>query len=109
MAKATRLGKNRVEMTLQEEIFSLIHNIVVVTSPIGVQAPPALAAMTAKQSGTNLSFFSGINLRMMEIIKIIVVRLSKIAERKKVMQDDSINNSGLDLVLKNLWTTSKPL
>lgn len=39
------LGRNNVFMMLPEEMFSFIHNIMVVTSPIGVQAPPALAAM----------------------------------------------------------------
>ena len=37
---------------------SAIHNIVVVTSPIGDQAPPALAEITIKPANHNLKFLS---------------------------------------------------
>jgi hypothetical protein len=60
--------------------------MVVVTSPIGVHAPPALAAMTiipAKKS--RMSLF-GINFLISETITIDVVRLSRTDERKKVTQ-----------------------
>ena len=52
----TRLGKNRLFMMWAEVILLPIHSMIVVTSPMGVQAPPALAAMTIMLPNTHLSF-----------------------------------------------------
>ena len=41
-------GRNKFCIKPTEETFLPIHNMVVVTSPIGDQAPPALAAMIIK-------------------------------------------------------------
>ena len=61
-----------------------IHNIVVVTSPIGVQAPPALAAMIIIPANHNLSLWSFKILAHKEIITIAVFKLSRIDDKKKV-------------------------
>ena len=42
---AITLGRKILFIIPPEEILSLIHSMMVVTSPMGVQAPPALAAM----------------------------------------------------------------
>jgi len=44
--RQARLGRKRCSMTFAVESCPPIHSIVVVTSPMGVQAPPAFAAMT---------------------------------------------------------------
>ena len=62
-----------------------IHSIIVVTSPIGDQAPPAFAARIktpAKSHNVSLSLISfGSN----AAITIAVVRLSRTAEKKNVI------------------------
>lgn len=45
-ARETIDGRIRSRMVGRVEMLPLIHSIVVVTSPMGVQAPPALAART---------------------------------------------------------------
>ncbi|MNL86701.1 hypothetical protein D3C87_2155160 [compost metagenome] len=45
-SRHTRLGRNRLLMMPPVVIWLPIHSMVVVTSPIGDQAPPALAAIT---------------------------------------------------------------
>ena len=53
-----------------------IHNIVVVTSPIGDQAPPAFAAMIIKPANHNLSLFSLISFLKIVIRTMVAVKLS---------------------------------
>ena len=45
-SRQTRLGMNRLKTMPLALIWLPIHSMVVVTSPIGDQAPPALAAIT---------------------------------------------------------------
>src|SRR5688572_1232691 len=71
---------------LSVEICPPIHSMVVVTSPIGVHAPPALAAITIIPAKKSLISLLGINLRIKDTITIEVVRLSSTDERKKVTQ-----------------------
>jgi len=52
-------GKNNAEIVGNAEICPLIHSIVVVTSPIGVHAPPAFAAITIKAPNSFRSSASG--------------------------------------------------
>ncbi len=80
------LGTNRTLIMFTVDIWPPIHNIVVVTSPMGVHAPPALAAITIMPAKVNFNSLSWINLRMSDIITIDVVRLSNTAERKNVTQ-----------------------
>jgi hypothetical protein len=77
------LGRNNAFITAIVESCPCIQSIVVVTSPIGVQAPPALAATTIQQLKIILSLEEGMILLSNEIIKMVVVRLSKMLERKK--------------------------
>ncbi len=89
-------------------IWPPIQSMVVVTSPIGVQAPPALAAITiipAKKSRSSClssSFF--IN----EIITMVVVRLSRTELRKKVTKPTSHMSEESLVVLMREVMTSKP-
>src|ERR1700722_3085309 len=83
MIMETSEGKKSAFMTPRLVNWPLIHNIVVVTSPIGVQAPPAFAAITTMQQSKNRSALFGTSLRKSETIRIVVVKLSRMAERKK--------------------------
>ena len=58
------------------------HNIVVVTSPIGENAPPALAAITIAEADLS-KFFPLKNLLAICKNTIVVVRLSRKAEETK--------------------------
>ncbi|CAI8161204.1 MAG: Uncharacterised protein [Crocinitomicaceae bacterium] len=66
-----------------EETFLPIQSMVVVTSPIGDQAPPALAAMIISPANHILSLLSLINFLRMVINTIVAVRLSIIADKIK--------------------------
>jgi hypothetical protein len=57
---------------------------VVVTSPIGLKAPPALEEIITNPHTNHFVFLSATNLFKIVTITIVVVRLSKMAERKKV-------------------------
>ena len=57
--------------------------MVVVTSPIGDQAPPALAATTISAAYQILSFLSETTFCKIEIRTIVAVRLSIIADNIK--------------------------
>ena len=85
-SRQTRLGRKSALMMPVALIWWPIHSMVVVTSPIGDQAPPALAAMTTIPAKNQRSRWSPISLRNSEIITMVVVRLSSTAERKKVMK-----------------------
>jgi hypothetical protein len=61
-------------------IWPPIHSIVVVTSPIGDQAPPALAAMTMMPAKNRRSAWLDSSLRISEIMTMVVVRLSSSAD-----------------------------
>ena len=62
-----------------------IHNMVVVTSPIGDQAPPELAAITTRAANISRSSLSAIIFRNSETRTMVVVRLSRTADKKNVM------------------------
>jgi hypothetical protein len=70
-------------------IWPPIHSMVVVTSPIGDQAPPELAAMTMMPAKNRRSSCLASSLRISEIITMVVVRLSRTALRKKVTKPTS--------------------
>ena len=77
-------GKKSSLISLKLLTFPDIHNIVVVTSPMGDQAPPALAAIIVMPAYHKRSSLLGINFLSTVMITIVVVRLSIIADRKKV-------------------------
>src|SRR5205085_3337754 len=85
-SKQMMLGINKTVMMFTVEICPPIQSMVVVTSPIGVQAPPALAAITIMPAKKRRMSRLGINLRISDIMTIDVVRLSRIEERKNVTQ-----------------------
>ena len=63
------------------------HNMIVVISPMGDQAPPALAAMIIMLAYNQRSLGSLTNLRNNNTITIEVVRLSRIADMKNVTNE----------------------
>src|SRR6478735_3351069 len=106
------LGKNNVTMILPVEICPPIQSMVVVTSPIGVQAPPALAAITIIPAKNKRMSLLGISFRTSESITIVVVRLSSTDDKKNVTQQMIHNNVLGFLVLirsvmkRNPWCAS---
>jgi hypothetical protein len=63
-----------------------IQSIVVVTSPIGDHAPPALAAITIIPPKNKRMSLFGTSFRISDTITMEVVRLSSNADKKKVTQ-----------------------
>src|SRR5712672_1967363 len=86
-----------------------IQSMVVVTSPMADQAPPALAAMTIIDAKNKRSLGLSSSFRISEIITIVVVRLSRIALRKKVTKPTSHIRVACFLVRISEVITSKPL
>ena len=65
--------------------------MVVVTSPIGDHAPPAFAAIITNDAKYNRSSCEATNLRIIVIITIVVVKLSKMADKKKAKREIMTN------------------
>lgn len=84
ISKLSSDGRNTAFMMLTGVIWPPIQSIVVVTSPITVQAPPALAAITMMDANSRRSFLLPISFWISEIITMVVVRLSRIELRKNV-------------------------
>mmetsp|Transcript_7061 Transcript_7061/g.24893 ORF Transcript_7061/g.24893 Transcript_7061/m.24893 type:complete len:246 (-) Transcript_7061:464-1201(-) len=103
-----RLGSRRSCIVLRVVIWPLIHSMVVVTSPIGVQAPPAFAAMTTTAPKNLRSSSSGTSLRSRDTMTIVLVRLSRMADMKKVMPPMSHSSVVRSLVLMLSVTILKP-
>ena len=74
-------GINRYEINSGVVTLSPIQSIVVVTSPIGDHAPPALAAIIISPAYHNRMFLSETTFCKMDISTIVAVRLSIIADR----------------------------
>ena len=83
--------------------------MVVVISPIGDQAPPALAAMTISAANKSLSLGSFNSFLVREIITIVAVKLSNTALKKKVMRLIIQSKETSLVVLMREVITSKPL
>ena len=73
-------GINRYEINSGVVTLSPIQSIVVVTSPIGDHAPPALAAIIISPAYHSRMFLSETTFCKMDISTIVAVRLSIIAE-----------------------------
>src|SRR6266404_8844884 len=86
-----------------------IQSIVVVTSPIADQAPPALAAITIIAAKNKRSLWLPNSFLISEIITIVVVKLSSTALRKKVRKPTSHIKVTCLLVRISEAITSKPL
>ncbi len=80
----------------------------VVTSPIGENAPPLLAAIMTKAAYKTRSLCCDTNLRKIMIITMLVVMLSRMAERMKVMNAMRQSSARLLLVCMTRRTQSKP-
>ena len=102
-------GKIRAFTIPKELTCPPIHNKVVVTSPIGLKAPPAFAAITTIPVNTILISPFGINFLKSVTIMIAVAKLSSKAERTKVIKATIHNNLNTDVVLILLVITVKPL
>ena len=85
-----------------------IHSMVVVTSPMGDQAPPALAAITTRPAKMSWSSARASSLRNREIITMVVVRLSSAADRKNVNRPISHSRVDCLRVLIRSVTTENP-
>lgn len=104
-----KLGSISCAIMLSAVICPPIHSMVVVTSPKGDQAPPALAAITIVPANQSRSSLSCNNLVHNDTITMAVVRLSSRAERKNEIPV-MINNSLRLLVVFIFWVMiSKPL
>src|SRR5690606_8442704 len=77
-----KAGINKYTNKCPVVTFLPIQSMVVVTSPIGDQAPPAFAAIIIKPAYQIRIFLSNTIFCKMEISTIVAVRLSIIAERK---------------------------
>ena len=108
MIRLTKLGIKSLSMILAGEICPPIQSMVVVTSPIGVQAPPAFAAIMTIPTKSSRSFWFRINFRSNETITIVVVKLFKTAERKKVIKPTIQTNLRLSVWAIKLVIISKP-
>ena len=96
-----------IRLTMIVEVVSCppIQSIVVVTSPIGDHAPPALAEITTIPANNHLVSLSEISFLRSEIITIDVVRLSSTAEKKNVrMQIIHINFTLLFVLILSVIT-----
>ena len=80
-SRLTSEGRNTARMMFNGVICPPIHSMVVVTSPITVHAPPALAAMTTTEANSRRSSRRAISRWISETITIVVVKLSRIALR----------------------------
>ena len=102
------LGISSVAMIFTAVIRPPIHSIVVVTSPIGEKAPPALAATTIIPAKNNLICLFGTSFLMRDTITMEVVRLSSMADNIKVTPQIIHSSFFGFLVLIRSVTTRKP-
>ena len=76
-------GINKYLINIGVETFLPIQSMVVVTSPIGDQAPPALAVITINAAYQILSFLSETTFCKIDMSTIVAVKLSIIADKIK--------------------------
>ena len=107
-ASDTKLGRKTEVMVLRVLMLPLIQSMVVVTSPMGVQAPPEFAARTIAAPKNFLLSGSFTSFRSRDTITMVLVRLSKIALMKKEMKDITQSKDSFDLALMAFVTSLKP-
>src|SRR5690606_26002181 len=95
----TMLGTIRLFMIAGAVICPPIHNMVGVTSPIGDQAPPALAATTISPAQNKRVSRLAPSFRLSDTITVVDVRLSRLADKIKVTQKIT-HQSFLELVVR---------
>ena len=96
---ASNEGMIRLGMTPAVVMLPFTQSMMVVTSPIGENAPPALAAMTIRQANLHLSVLSATILRSNMTMTMVVVRLSNTADMKYVMKESIHRSSFFFLVV----------
>ena len=101
-------GNNTCSTNEPAFTFPAIHNIVVVTSPIGDQAPPALALIIIKPANQSLVSRSLITFCRIVINTIVAVRLSIIADKIKASIENIQSNFRLLLVFIYPLIVAKP-
>src|SRR5690606_11439167 len=101
-------GINKCSINNAVVTLSPIHNMVVVTSPMGDQAPPAFAAIMMTPAYQILTSRSKMIFWRMEIKTIVAVRLSIIDESMKAKKEKIQSNLFLLLVLTNDLIVAKP-
>ncbi len=108
-SKFTSEGKIKDCMMDRAVICPPIHSMVVVTSPMGDQAPPALAAMTMRPAKIKRSSRLCSSFLVNDTMTMVVVRLSKMALKKKLTPATTHSKVANLVVLMREVTTSKPL
>lgn len=104
-SKQTILGIIIFEIIFKAVTCPPIHNIIVVTSPIGDHAPPALAAIISTPANIHKSCLFEISFLSNADITIAVVRLSSAADKKKVkMLNIQINFTLLVVLILSVIT-----
>ena len=83
--RQTRLGSSSERIIPPLVMFPPIQSMVVVTSPIGDQAPPAFAAITIIPIKKRRSSLSSMSFARRVIMTMVVVKLSRTAERKNAV------------------------
>ena len=106
--KASSEGRKISRITPDAVIMPPFHIMMVVTSPIGEKAPPALAAMITIEAYQMRSRWSLTSLRSIIIITMEVVRLSSTAERISVMKPIFHSSAPLLLDFSTLRTKLNP-
>ena len=86
ITRQIRLGRKSFIMILPAVICPPIQSIVVVTSPIGDQAPPAFAAITTIPTYHSLFSCSLTSFLIKVTITMVVFKLSSTGERKNVIK-----------------------
>ena len=103
-------GINKVLISIKAVTLSCIHNMVVVTSPIGDQAPPAFAAIIIIPANHIRRFVSFMIFRRMVIKTIVAVRLSIIADKIKAKIQTihkSVDFFLVVIIVLNVWNPLK--
>ena len=107
--KHAMLGKIKLPTMVVVVSCPPIQSMVVVTSPMGDHAPPALAAMTTMPAKSHRVCLSSISLRSKETITIDVVKLSSNAEKKERQHADDPEHFDLVPGLDSVRDHPKPL
>ena len=109
MSAATTEGKNSIFMMFKAVTCPPIHSMVVVTSPMGDQAPPALAEITMMPAKNKRSSRSLSNFFIKDTMTMVVVKLSNTALMKKVTAPTNHIKVDRRLVRMRWVITSNPL
>ena len=105
---ATILGISRLIIRPIDDTFSSIHSMMVVTSPMGEKAPPALAAMTMSPANSQRSFWSLSKRRNIITMMMVVVMLSRTADMTNDSEHMIHNRCRLLLALMFSVINEKP-